>query len=266
MKCWRLIRISGMKARARKGDSDIAWALGDGYMDGCVYLSNQERIHVRRDRKQAEYWLRLSSDFGNAGATNTLAGFLSGEYSRLQESLVLHLKALELGYEMGAYNAAITYSMMGKPSAAFELLQQSYRTLPDETNLLLGICLYAGYGCRRDLQKAESFFVAAAASCEIFNEDRVRALFFINMIRHGIAFSVKKHIGVEQPDVITDQMAVNLFKQLVETQPLAEPAAYALAVILIRLHRFQPARKWIRICRDKNFLADEVSDLLGNEK
>jgi len=50
---WRILL-----ARAKKGDPEAEWEVADRYGDGCKNLSG--KILVKRSRKKAAQWIRLS--------------------------------------------------------------------------------------------------------------------------------------------------------------------------------------------------------------
>lgn len=229
-----IICLRRLKVLARNGNAELAWAIGEGYLDGCIYLQNG-KIPVRENRGVAERWLRIASEQGNGNAMLTLASMIAENRDRLREVFSWERKAMELGVPFAAYDAAITASIMGRRKLAYRLLMRSYRRQPNETSLLLGVCLYAGYGCRRDVKLAEKYFLQGAASHENLDADRVDALFYISAIRHGISFAVRSHIGVEHPERIFDDVSVDLFESLAKEASLSYPAQIALAETLNNL-------------------------------
>ena len=226
------VRLDRLKSQARKGDAELAWVIGEGYLDGRICIPG-EVLPVRKNRKVAEYWLRIASEQGNADAMLELSSVITtyGE-PRWKEAFAWEVKAMELGASFAEYDAAITASALGRRKVAYRLLTASFPKHPGETSLLLGICLYAGYGCHRDLEQAQRYFLRAAASCANLDKDRVDALFFVNAIRHGVSFSVEKHIGIARPKKIFDQDSASLFKRLSRNPALSSPAKQALAETL----------------------------------
>lgn len=221
------ICLRRLKVLARDGDAELAWIIGEGYLDGRIYFQDGG-LPVRKNRRVAERWLHIASELGNGNAMLALASVITEKGERCSEAFEWERKAIRLGVPFAAYAAAITASMMGKRKIAYRLLIRSYRQRPDETSLLLGVCLYAGYGCRRDVKQAEKYFLQGAMSCENLDEDRVNALFYVSAIRHGMPFAVRRHIGVEHPERIYDKFSADLFRSFAQNESLSFPARNAL--------------------------------------
>ena len=232
----RKVQMNRLKALAKNGNSELAWIIGEGYLDGYICL-HDGKTPVRRNRKAAERWLRIASEQGNGNAMLALSSLLIKNYGEncYAEALAWEMKAIELRMNYAAHNAAITASMMGKRKMAYRLLKTSYNECPAETSLLLGVCLFAGYGCRRDIKQAELYFLQGAAAHNNLDANRVKAIFFVSAIQHGVPFSVRTHIGVEQPPKIFDHKSVDLFRKLAKNAALSMPAQCALAETLAQL-------------------------------
>ena len=231
------ICLRRLKVLARNGNAELAWLIGEGYLDGCIYFQDGE-IPVRKNRRAAERWLRIASELGNGNAMLALASVIAGEGERYREAFAWERKAMALGVPFAVYDAAITASMMGKRKKSYHLLMCAYRQHPSETSLLLGVCLYAGYGCRRDMELAEKYFLQGAASSENLDEDRVSALFYVSAIRHGVPFAVRGHIGEAHPERIFDEFSATLFRSFMQNVLLSFPARKALEETL--KHMGQP--------------------------
>jgi len=92
-------------ARAKSGDPEAEWDVGERYADGCKDMRG--RIVVKRSSKKALEWLRRSAEHGNSSAQNNLANLLSngnGIRKNVSEAFKWYKKALRTDGSMVANN------------------------------------------------------------------------------------------------------------------------------------------------------------------
>jgi TPR repeat protein len=171
-------------SKAKRGDPEAEWEVGDRYGDGCRDRSG--RFVVKRDRRKAAQWFRRAADHGYAPAQNALGVLLScGGRPRkdVDEALAWFRKAFHAGESYAAQNIALTYRQIGELKAAVKWLRKSAAVADGDALVQLGIHYYWGKGVKRNAKAAVRCFRLAAKAKYISGVGTDDAFFFL-----GIAY------------------------------------------------------------------------------
>ena len=192
--------ISTLKARARRGDGTAAWHLGGLYASGTVSIEGLGTVRAERSGRNALLWLRRAVSLGERGAVPELADLLlsAGSESSAAEGLRLLRGAARRGDATAAQNLAIVHSERGNPRRCVFWLGKT-EELGDPDWFHLAIAHAAGYGCRRDLEKARRLFRKVLSSPHSFPVDREEARGFLSMIERHREIKVVGSIGTVHP-------------------------------------------------------------------
>ena len=147
--------LSVLRCRAKSGDVEAMWTLGDAYASGELLVdSNGSLVPIAKNERLARKWLRLASNKGCSDAMLALAGLYLHKASRrgLNIAMSLEKKAWRLGNSLAPGNIAITYSFLGRPHLCFKWLEKSYHITG--IGLCLAFAYYAGYGTSRNPRQA----------------------------------------------------------------------------------------------------------------
>jgi TPR repeat protein len=172
-------------ARAKRGDAEAEWDVGERYADGCK--DKRGRIVVKRSPKKAVEWLRRAAEHGNSSAQNNLANLLSndnGTRKNLDEAFEWYKKALRAGDSHVGQNIAITYRQIGKHATAVKWFRRCARQGHGEALIQLGIHYYWGKGIRKDPKAAVRCFRSAIRSKNISEWDRDDAFFLLGLAHY----------------------------------------------------------------------------------
>lgn len=172
-------------ARAKRGDPEAEWEVGDHYRDGCKNLNG--KIVVRRSRRKAAKWLRRAAGHGVTAAQNTLGVLLGdgdGVRKNVNEALFWLRKAFHAGDASAALNIAITYREVGDLTTAVKWFKKAANAGDGEALIQLGIHYYWGKGVRKNTEKAVRFFRTASNSKDICEAGRDDAFFLL-----GVAYT-----------------------------------------------------------------------------
>jgi len=186
--------IATWKARARRGDGHAAWSLG------CLYaLGALGTVRAERSRRNALHWLRRAVSLGERGAVYALADQLSvGSEASAAEGLRLLRNAARQGDAAAAQNLAIVHSERGNPRRCVFWLKKT-EELGDPDWFHLAIAYAAGYGCRRDPEKARRLFRKCISSAHEFPINREESHGFLSMIARHREIKVVGSIGTVHP-------------------------------------------------------------------
>ena len=195
-------------ARAKRGDPEAEWDVGERYADGCK--DKRGRIVVKRSPKKALEWLRCSAEHGNSSAQNNVANLLSngnGIRKNVSEAFKWYKKALRTDGSMVANNIAITYRQIGNYRAAVRWFRRGVREGDGEALLQLGIHYYWGKGVRRNSKAAVQLFRRAIRSKNISEGDRDDAFFLLGLAHYegeGVKDSLPKALKLFQRANVDD--------------------------------------------------------------
>lgn len=195
--------IAELARRAKRGDGEAAWVLGEAYADGDeICLEDGTREKVRRDVGKAVRWLRLAVALGEADALCRLGCLLAerGREKGVAEGIALMKRAWRKGCRVAAQNLAVTYSELGKPRRCVEWLRKGCRHEESTDWFLLGIAHAAGYGVRKDLDEAARLFRKVRDDGAGFPVEREEAAGFLDMLVRGRAIRVTGAIGRTHPE------------------------------------------------------------------
>ena len=188
--------LRNLRARAARGDGVASGQLGFAFAYGFLLLEGLESVHVRRNAKRAEFWLRRAVSSGRRDAICALADvLLSG---RSEESAAEGLRLLRQEARRGdcfaAQNLAIVHSERGNPRRCLFWLERTEK-LGDPDLIHLGIARAAGYGCRRDLKRARRLFEKALSSRWSAQAEKEDARGFLDMLERNREIRVEGSIG-----------------------------------------------------------------------
>ena len=133
----------------------------------------------------------------------------------------------------------------------------------EDSSLLLGICLYAGYGVRRDIRKARSAFRAACRCAEILDDDKVKSLKFINMMAHGRPLSCEGSIAKLEPEAFHDDLALETYRRERKNVRDGFAPCFCLGKTLLRMNQADRALPYLRRCLAQGFCEDESMRMLA---
>ncbi len=191
--------IATWKARARRGDGYAAWSLGCLYALGALSIEGLGTVRAERSRRNALHWLRRAVSLGERGAIYELANLLSvGSEASAAEGLRLLRNAARQGDAAAAQNLAIVHSERGNPRRCVFWLRKT-EELGDPDWFHLAIAYAAGYGCRRDLEKARRLFRKCVSSAHEFPINREESHGFLSMIARHREIKVVGSIGTVHP-------------------------------------------------------------------
>ena len=185
-------------ARAKSGDSEAEWEVGERYADGCK--DKRGRMIVKRSPKKAIAWLRRSAEHGNRSAQNNLANLLSSGRAirkNVGEAFKWYRKALRAGDSSAGLNIAITYRQIGNYTAAVRWFRRCARQGDGEALIQLGIHCYWGKGLRKDWKTAIRCFRAAIRSENISESGRDDAYLLLGLAHYegkGVSASLPKAV------------------------------------------------------------------------
>ncbi len=195
-------------ARAKSGDSEAEWEVGDHYENGCV--DQRGRIIVKRSPKKAAEWLRRSAEHGNGSAQNNLGNLLSnghGIRKNVDEAFKWYKKAFRAGHSTVAQNIAITYRESGNYTAAVRWFRRYAHEDDGDALVQLGIHYYWGKGVRKDSKAAVRCLRSAIRSKNISESDRDDAFFLLGLAHYeglGVKASLRKAIKLFERANIDD--------------------------------------------------------------
>ena len=172
-------------ARARNGDREAEWEVGDRYADGCK--DKRGRITVRRSSAKAAQWFRRAAEHGNVSAQNNLGILLGngdGVRKNVEEALLWLRKASRGGNTCAAQNVAVTYRENGDLKAAFKWFRRASEAGDGDALIQLGIHYYWGKGIRRNPRAAVRCFRTATRVKNISGAGRDDAFFFLGIAYH----------------------------------------------------------------------------------
>lgn len=129
--------------------------------------------------------------------------------------------------------------------------------------LLAGVCLYAGYGVQRNLPKARAAFRRVCKSDTVLEDDKVRALKFINMMAHGRTLVCKGNIAIMEPECFHDAVALKTYRQ--EKKHLNNSLAidFCLGETLFQMEQANKAAPYLQACFDAAFCQYESMRMLS---
>jgi hypothetical protein len=113
---------------------------------------------IPRMRRAARATLRQRALAGDADAMREYGGLLAETPATREEGLAWEIRAAEAGACFGAFNAAMTCSMLGRPTECIRWLRRARRGGDRSADLCLGVAAAAGYGVPRDLARAARLF------------------------------------------------------------------------------------------------------------
>jgi uncharacterized protein len=170
--------------RARKGDREAEWEVGDRYADGCK--DKRGKVIVRRSAAKAAQWFRRAAERCSAPAQNNLGILLrngNGVRKNVKGALLWLRKAFRAGDPCAAHNIAITYRENGDVRTAFTWFRRAARAGDGDALIQLGIHYYWGKGVRSNPRAAVRCFRAAIKAKNISGMGRDDGFFFL-----GIAY------------------------------------------------------------------------------
>ena len=171
-------------ARAKQGDPEAEWEVGDRYEEGCKDHSG--KMIVKRSVRRAAEWFRRAAEHGNAAAQCTLGVLLGdgkGVARNPKEALSWLKKALRGGNPCAAANIAITYREAGNLRAAVKWFRKAAAAGDDDALVQLGIHLYWGKGVRRNPKAAVQCFRKAIKGNNICEHGRDDAYFYLGLAK-----------------------------------------------------------------------------------
>ena len=172
-------------ARARNGDREAEWEVGDRYADGCK--DERGRITVRRSSAKAAQWFRRAAEHGIDSGQNNLGVLLgngNGVRKNVEEALLWLKKASRAGNTCAAQNIAITYRENGDLKTAFKWFRRASEAGDGDALIQLGIHYYWGKGIRRNPRAAVRCFRTATRAKNISGAGRDDAFFFLGIAYH----------------------------------------------------------------------------------
>ena len=258
--------MNKIRQSAIVGNAEDAWRLACGYLDGVLYLDGGCEIRLRTNPRAGLSWMRKAAALGSSSAMNNLACILTaGEFCKvdLAQAMEWGKRAFESGDKSAAYNLAITCSMMSKPQACYQWLLTAADAGNEDSSLLLGICLYAGYGVRRDIRKARSAFRATCRCAEILDDDKVKSLKFINMMAHGRPLSCEGSIAKLEPEAFHDDLALETYRRARKNIRDGFAPCFCLGETLLRMNQADRALPYLRRCFEQGFCEDDSLRMLA---
>ena len=190
-------------ARARNGDAEAEWEVGDRYADGSK--DKRGKVTVRRSAVKAAHWFRRAAEHGSDNAQNNLGIILgngTGVGENVDEALLWLRKAFRAGNSCAAQNIAITYRQNGDLRTAFKWFRRAAEAGDGDALIQLGIHYYWRKGVRRNPRAAVRCFRAATKEKDISGWGRDDAFFFL-----GIAYYEGRGVHASIPN------AKKFFKQ-----------------------------------------------------
>ena len=122
---------------------------------------------IPRMRRDARATLRQRALAGDADAMCEYGGRLAEDPATREEGLAWEIRSAEAGACFGAFNAAMTCSMLGRPTECIRWLRRARRDGERSADLCLGVSAAAGYGVPRDLARAARLFRAVLRSTPV---------------------------------------------------------------------------------------------------
>lgn len=255
------IRQSGIS-----GNAEDAWRIACGYFDGYLLLHDGIGIQLRKNSRAGLSWLKRAALFGSSNAMIDLASHMSsGEFCDIDLPLALkwEKRAFELGNENAAHNIAITCSLMSRRKECYHWLLKSLEGGRDGSLFLVGVCLYVGYGVRRNVPKALVSLRDACKSDRTWDDERVKALKFINMIAHGRSLSCEGFISWLEPENIYDDLALRTFRHEKKVVRNNVASSFCLGETLLRMNQAKIAIPYLHRCFAQGFCKYESMLLLS---
>lgn len=250
-------RIGEIRRSASRGNAEDAWYLACAYLDG-------DTPQVRKNARAGFAWLQKAAALGSAEAMIELAVRLAaGENGAtdLPQVMAWEKRAFKLGNDLAAHNLAITCSMMSKRKECYRWVLTAVGQGDEDAWLLAGVCLYAGYGVRRNLPKARAAFRNACKSVTVLEDDKVKALKFINMMAHGRPLVCKGSIARVEPECFHDAVALKTYRR--EKKTLGLPAVFCLGETLFQMKQAGKAAPCLQSCFDAAFCQFEAMGMLS---
>ena len=209
-------------ARARNGDAEAEWEVGDRYADGSK--DKRGKVIVRRSAAKAALWFRRAAEHGSDNAQNNLGILLgngTGVEKNVDEALSWLRTAFRAGNSCAAQNIAITHRQNGDVKTAFKWFRRAAEAGDGEAVIQLGIHYYWGKGVRRNPRAAVRCFRAATKVKDISGWGRDDAYFFLGIACYegrGVQASISKAKKFfKQANIDGDHVAAE--KMLSELRP-----------------------------------------------
>jgi len=179
------VEWKNLLAKAKDGDAEAEWSVGEHYSDGCK--DRRGRVLVRVSNRKAVEWYRRSAEHGCGSAQNTLGIILGGSYGvkkDVREALFWLKRAFHGGDDLLApNNVAITYRENGRFRQAVHWFSKIDTSRDDSVFIQLGIHSYWGKGVRTDHRAAVRYFRKAIRGKNMSQCDYDDANFYL-----GIAY------------------------------------------------------------------------------
>ena len=181
--------------RARKGDREAEWEVGDRYADGCK--DKRGKVIVRRSAAKAAQWFRRAAERCSAPAQNNLGILLrngNGVRKNVKGALLWLRKAFRSGDSCAAQNIAITYREIGDLSTSVKWFRKAADAGDGDALIQLGIHYYWGKGIRKNAKEAVRCFRTATKGKNISEGGRDDAFFLL-----GVAYSEGEGVKASIP-------------------------------------------------------------------
>jgi hypothetical protein len=177
-----LERWNELRAKARTGDPEAQWWVGDSLEDGLTDADGV--VLAKPNARAAVRWFRKSASAGNASGQIRLGVCLSsgcGVRRDDAEALKWYKRALRQADICAPNNIAILYRNRGNHRRAMFWFHRALAVGGLEAWVDLGRAYWTGVGVKRDADRAVRCFRNAIASDGIFETVREDAMFLLGV-------------------------------------------------------------------------------------
>jgi hypothetical protein len=146
-------------AKARRGNPDAQWEVGYYYEDG--FIDSSDIVIVKPQILRALHWYTLAAKQGNDSGQLSLSRLLitgNGVKRDMKEAIYWVKQALNQGAAGAAQNLGTIYRDLKKPKLAFHWYKRAVQMGDIDSLLQVGLCYLFGIGTKKDLDAAYKCF------------------------------------------------------------------------------------------------------------
>ena len=146
-------------AKAKRGKPDAQWEVGYYYEDG--FIDSSDIVIVKPQILRAHHWYTLAAKQGDESGQLALSRLLStgeGVKRDMKEAIYWVKKALDQGAVGAAQNLGTIYRDLKKPKLAFHWYKRAVEMGDIDSLLQVGFCYLFGLGTKKDFEAAYKCF------------------------------------------------------------------------------------------------------------